>query len=262
MSRRSPRRRSGCGCSRGQARDGHRDCKVLPIDCRRHARGRVGVGRRGTDAGGGSLPTLCEGSDKRPYTKAQKGLAPFSLKLKRYAKQCVYGKDKALTPEELEEAIENELVKRLGPDARVNLDPPRAGRSALVLDGGAVRVLFAAGPALEVILFRLLAQYALQPLTTPKQKAQLVKLVQTHIKPKPVTLAIGDGANDVNMIMQAQVGVGICGLEGRQAKCGGLCDRAIQIFTTVIISAWAVGQVECHAHTSRKNGHGLLFIFL
>ena len=30
-------------------------------------------------------------------------------------------------------------------------------------------------------------------------------------------MAIGDGANDVNMIMQAQVGVGICGLEGRQA---------------------------------------------
>ena len=147
------------------------------------------------------------------YTKAQKGLAPFSLKLKRYAKQCVYGKDKALTPEELEEAIENELVKRLGPDARVNLDPPRAGRSALVLDGGAVRVLFAAGPALEVILFRLLAQYkaVLACRVTPKQKAQFVKLVQTHIKPKPVTLAIGDGANDVNMIMQAQVGVGSVG---------------------------------------------------
>ena len=116
------------------------------------------------------------------YTKAQKGLAPFSLKLKRYAKQCVYGKDKALTPEELEEAIEDELVKRLGPDARVNLDPPRAGRSALVLDGGAVRVLFAAGPALEVILFRLLAQYkaVLACRVTPKQKAQFVKLVLTQ----------------------------------------------------------------------------------
>ena len=88
-----------------------------------------------------------------------------------------------------------------------------------MLDGGAVRVLFAAGPALEVILFRLLAQYkaVLACRVTPKQKAQFVKLVQTHIRPKPVTLAIGDGANDVNMIMQAQVGVGICGLEGRQA---------------------------------------------
>lgn len=32
-----------------------------------------------------------------------------------------------------------------------------------------------------------------------------------------ITLAIGDGANDVNMITEAQVGVGIKGLEGQQA---------------------------------------------
>jgi phospholipid-transporting ATPase len=35
--------------------------------------------------------------------------------------------------------------------------------------------------------------------------------------PKKVTLAIGDGANDVNMILQAHVGVGILGKEGQQA---------------------------------------------
>jgi P-type E1-E2 ATPase len=33
----------------------------------------------------------------------------------------------------------------------------------------------------------------------------------------PVTLAIGDGANDVAMIQEAQIGVGISGKEGRQA---------------------------------------------
>ncbi len=32
-----------------------------------------------------------------------------------------------------------------------------------------------------------------------------------------ITLAIGDGANDVSMIKAAHVGVGISGLEGRQA---------------------------------------------
>lgn len=32
--------------------------------------------------------------------------------------------------------------------------------------------------------------------------------------PKQITLAIGDGANDVNMITSADVGVGISGLEG------------------------------------------------
>ncbi len=33
-------------------------------------------------------------------------------------------------------------------------------------------------------------------------------------KPEVTTLAIGDGANDVNMITSAHVGVGIRGVEG------------------------------------------------
>jgi len=36
--------------------------------------------------------------------------------------------------------------------------------------------------------------------------------------PKKNTLAIGDGANDVNMINAAHIGVGISGLEGQQAS--------------------------------------------
>ena len=35
--------------------------------------------------------------------------------------------------------------------------------------------------------------------------------------PKACTLAIGDGANDVNMITEAHIGVGIKGVEGAQA---------------------------------------------
>merc|ERR1711968_200610 len=34
---------------------------------------------------------------------------------------------------------------------------------------------------------------------------------------RPVTLAIGDGANDVNMIQKAHIGIGIAGEEGLQA---------------------------------------------
>lgn len=52
---------------------------------------------------------------------------------------------------------------------------------------------------------------------TPLQKQQLVGLVKTDTKPKAITLAIGDGANDVSMIREADVGVGIIGKEGRQA---------------------------------------------
>ena len=51
----------------------------------------------------------------------------------------------------------------------------------------------------------------------PVQKQQLVALVKNDSVPKTTTLAIGDGANDVSMIREADVGVGIIGKEGRQA---------------------------------------------
>lgn len=51
---------------------------------------------------------------------------------------------------------------------------------------------------------------------SPSQKASLVKRVRTKVK-KSLTLAIGDGANDIAMITDAHVGVGISGKEGLQA---------------------------------------------
>eukprot|EP00929_Paragymnodinium_shiwhaense_P044667 TRINITY_DN22899_c0_g4_i1.p1 TRINITY_DN22899_c0_g4~~TRINITY_DN22899_c0_g4_i1.p1 ORF type:complete len:2368 (+),score=641.18 TRINITY_DN22899_c0_g4_i1:172-7275(+) len=51
----------------------------------------------------------------------------------------------------------------------------------------------------------------------PAQKAALVRLVRNGIVGNPLTLAIGDGGNDVSMIQEAHVGVGIRGLEGQQA---------------------------------------------
>ncbi|ORX77479.1 phospholipid-translocating P-type ATPase, partial [Anaeromyces robustus] len=50
---------------------------------------------------------------------------------------------------------------------------------------------------------------------TPIQKANVVKAVRQNLN--AVTLAIGDGANDVAMIQAAHVGVGIMGREGAQA---------------------------------------------
>jgi magnesium-transporting ATPase (P-type) len=52
---------------------------------------------------------------------------------------------------------------------------------------------------------------------SPEQKRLLVRMVKVGFKDKPVTMAIGDGANDVAMIQEAQIGVGISGREGRQA---------------------------------------------
>ncbi|KAF4700128.1 hypothetical protein FOZ63_031745, partial [Perkinsus olseni] len=51
---------------------------------------------------------------------------------------------------------------------------------------------------------------------SPKQKAQIVRWSGSYL-PANTMLAIGDGANDVGMIVSADVGVGINGKEGAQA---------------------------------------------
>ena len=51
---------------------------------------------------------------------------------------------------------------------------------------------------------------------SPSQKAALVHSIRSKVS-NAVTLAIGDGANDIAMIQEAHVGIGITGKEGLQA---------------------------------------------
>ena len=51
---------------------------------------------------------------------------------------------------------------------------------------------------------------------SPLQKSQVVKMMKEY-NPNSKTLAIGDGGNDVSMIMEAHIGVGIYGEEGLRA---------------------------------------------
>lgn len=93
-----------------------------------------------------------------------------------------------------------------------------AGPRALVIEGAALAHLLG-HPRLEELLFAVASSCdsVIACRVSPKQKALLVKLVRNYVVPTPITLAIGDGANDVGMIQEAHVGVGISGLEGQQA---------------------------------------------
>ena len=51
---------------------------------------------------------------------------------------------------------------------------------------------------------------------SPSQKASLVKTIRRRVR-RCMTLAIGDGANDIGMILASHVGVGVSGREGLQA---------------------------------------------
>jgi magnesium-transporting ATPase (P-type) len=62
---------------------------------------------------------------------------------------------------------------------------------------------------------------------SPSQKGRMVLLMR-RLQPDLCTLAIGDGANDVNMIQSANIGIGVRGKEGMQAVLAS--DYAITRF--------------------------------
>ncbi|XP_062991171.1 phospholipid-transporting ATPase VD-like [Elgaria multicarinata webbii] len=98
--------------------------------------------------------------------------------------------------------------------------------SALVIDGPTLA--FALHPSLQSKFLQLTksVRAVICCRATPLQKGQLVKLVRKELK--VMTLAIGDGANDVSMIQVADVGIGIAGQEGMQAVLAS--DFAISQF--------------------------------
>nr|XP_056718146.1 phospholipid-transporting ATPase VA-like [Euleptes europaea] len=112
----------------------------------------------------------------------------------------------------IEKSTQNTAAKFIPlymPSSSVN---PNLG---LVVDGRTLA--YALDKALED-KFLLLARRCRSVLccrSTPIQKGMVVKLVRDKLK--TMTLAIGDGANDVSMIQVADVGVGISGPEGMQA---------------------------------------------
>eukprot|EP00536_Pseudo-nitzschia_multiseries_P010237 jgi/Psemu1/242785/estExt_Genewise1.C_3060002 len=98
------------------------------------------------------------------------------------------------------------------------ITPSGEGPRALIIEGSALKYILGDNQ-LEEILFNIASECdaVIACRVSPQQKALLVKLVRHHVVPQPVTLAIGDGANDVGMIQEAHVGVGISGKEGKQA---------------------------------------------
>ncbi|CAO2180256.1 unnamed protein product [Urochloa humidicola] len=86
---------------------------------------------------------------------------------------------------------------------------------ALIVDGNSL--VYILETELQEELFKLATQCSvvLCCRVAPLQKAGIVALIKNRTD--DMTLAIGDGANDVSMIQMADVGVGISGQEGRQA---------------------------------------------
>uniref|UniRef100_A0A8C6LMS4 Phospholipid-transporting ATPase n=1 Tax=Nothobranchius furzeri TaxID=105023 RepID=A0A8C6LMS4_NOTFU len=97
---------------------------------------------------------------------------------------------------------------------------------ALVIDGNTVSMALSPDLQDRFVDLAKRCRTVLCCRVTPLQKSEVVKLIREKLK--VMTLAVGDGANDVNMIQAADVGIGISGQEGMQAVMAS--DFAISRF--------------------------------
>ncbi|KAF3203909.1 hypothetical protein TWF191_002515 [Orbilia oligospora] len=109
--------------------------------------------------------------------------------------------------------------------AKKNHDPPPPTH-AVVIDGDTLRLVLDDAVKNDFLLLCKQCRAVLCCRVSPSQKAAVVRMVKVGLD--VMTLAIGDGANDVAMIQEADVGVGIAGEEGRQAAMSS--DYAIGQF--------------------------------
>ncbi|CAO1629582.1 unnamed protein product [Parajaminaea phylloscopi] len=112
------------------------------------------------------------------------------------------------------------------PEAIAAAGPSGKSSYAIVIDGDTLR--YALDPSLKPLFLALTTQCetVICCRVSPAQKALTVKLVKDG--KQAMTLAIGDGANDVSMIQEAHCGIGIAGVEGAQASMSA--DYAIGQF--------------------------------
>ena len=108
------------------------------------------------------------------------------------------------------------LVDRLTSSTQ-EIKAGRVAHSVMVIDGGTL-----ADVELDPTLLTSFLELCVEVDSTiccrasPSQKANMVTAIR-NLKKDCVTLAIGDGANDIAMIQSADIGVGITGKEGLQA---------------------------------------------
>lgn len=101
--------------------------------------------------------------------------------------------------------------------AFVEINSAQVAHSVVVIDGQTLSLLEANETSRKLFIdLAILVDSVICCRASPSQKAYLVSAIRKKVK-NAVTLAIGDGANDIAMIQEAHVGIGITGKEGLQA---------------------------------------------
>src|SRR5277367_224001 len=145
--------------------------------------------------------------------------------------------------------------------ARHDHSPPPPTH-ALIIDGDALKLVLEEPLKSKFLMLCRQCKSVICCRVSPSQKALVVRMVKTGLD--VMTLAIGDGANDVAMIQEAHVGVGIAGEEGRQAVMSS--DYAIAQFRylsrlVLVHGRWSYRRIsEMIANFFYKVCHSLEFV--
>lgn len=101
--------------------------------------------------------------------------------------------------------------------AFIDINREQVAHSVVVIDGQTLALIEANDTIRKLFIdLAILVDSVICCRASPSQKAFLVHAIRKKVK-NAVTLAIGDGANDIAMIQEAHVGIGITGKEGLQA---------------------------------------------
>lgn len=100
---------------------------------------------------------------------------------------------------------------------RARLGDDTVAHGVLVVDGHALSIIESNSLLhISFIELAIVVDSVVCCRASPSQKASLVRCIRRQVE-GAVTLAIGDGSNDIAMIQEAHVGIGITGKEGLQA---------------------------------------------
>ncbi|CAI9274898.1 unnamed protein product [Lactuca saligna] len=113
-------------------------------------------------------------------------------------------------------AMNDEILNQIEASYQVTVnEKTKDDPFALVVDGKALEIALGDEIRDDFLQLAVNCSSVICCRVSPKQKALITRLVKKYTG--KMTLAIGDGANDVGMIQAADIGIGISGMEGMQA---------------------------------------------
>ena len=157
-------------------------------------------------------------SDREALREALRAAAalPGAPEFLGQARELLASGEERIVEARVREALLAERVRRRVAALHDEMAEGRSGGYALVIDGPCLRAAMEPALRLDFLRVGIRCRSVVCCRVTPSQKAQVTLLVKDNVRGQ-ITLAIGDGANDVSMIQAAHVGVGIRGKEGQQA---------------------------------------------